>query len=175
LTALDPTLACGDRIIRRPVQHHIDDRVERARRKLFRAAMKFPAALLTRPSSGRSRQISSNMASTLSGCCKSHTIWDGVASRCLPFLHGIFENFLPASTYYYFGTQFDKAVPKLLPIPVPPPVISISGPSRHRLRTCASSQNKTRSRASAHTIDSTCNVRRFACYGNSIVFCNVRL
>ena len=29
------------------------------------------------------------------------------------------------STYYYFGTQFDKAVPKLLPIPVPPPVISI--------------------------------------------------
>jgi hypothetical protein len=125
LTALDPTLACGDRIIRRPVQHHIDDRVERARRKLFRAAMKFPTALLTRPSSGRSRQISSNMASTLSGCCKSHTIWDGVASRCLPFLHGIFENFLPASTYYYFGTQFDKAMPKLLPIPVPPPVISI--------------------------------------------------
>lgn len=87
--------------------------------------MKFPAASLTRPSSGRSRQISSNMASTLSGCCKSHTIWDGVASRCLPFLHGIFENFLPVSTYYYFGTQFDKAVPKLLPIPVPPPVISI--------------------------------------------------
>jgi hypothetical protein len=84
--------------------------------------MKFPAALLTRPSSGRSRQISSNMTSTLSGCRKSHTIWDGVASRRLPLLHGIFENFLPASTYYYFTI---KRVPKLLPIPVPPPVISI--------------------------------------------------
>jgi hypothetical protein len=113
------------------------------------------------------------MASTLSGCRKSHTIWDGVASRCLPFLHGIFENFLPASTYYYFGTQFDKAVPKLLPIPVPPDQYFLVLQDIVCERGYLPKQDAVA--GFPHTIDSTCNVRRHACYGNSIVFCNVRI
>ena len=74
-------------------------------------AMKLPAVLLTRPSRGRSRQISSNIASTLSGRRMSQNEIGGLTAALRPLRHRPSKDLLASPANHDLRAKPEKTGP----------------------------------------------------------------